>query len=74
MEAHPRGTGQHADLQQRKRSAVATPLDESAVHVVMRTDGQLQEGPWSFITDLPNTRREMLGPPPIYLALAGWAT
>ena len=55
-------------------SAGAWPLDESAVLVAMGTKGHLQEGPWSFVTDVATTGREMLGPPPIYFALAGWAT
>ncbi len=52
----------------------AWPLDESAVLVSMGTKGEVREGPWSFVTDIPSPGREMLGPPPIYLALAGWAT
>ena len=55
-------------------AATAQPVDDSAVLVAMRTEGEVQEGPWSFITDCPRAQEEMLGPPPIYLALAGWAT
>jgi hypothetical protein len=59
---------------QKKWAATARPIDESAVLVAMRTEGDLPEGPWTFITDSPRAGREMLGPPAIYLALAGWAT
>jgi hypothetical protein len=56
------------------RTAMARPLDETAVQVTMWADGRQPVGPWSFVTDLPNPNRDMLGPPPGYLALAGWAT
>lgn len=56
------------------RCALATPLDSTAVQVVMWTEGPEQQGPWSFVTDVPSDHKEALGPPPIYLALAGWAT
>ena len=56
------------------RCALARPLEGGGIQVVMWTQGRAEEGPWSFITDLPVGPTEMLGPPPIYLALAGWAT
>jgi hypothetical protein len=64
----------HATVQRKRWAATARPLDESAVLVAMRTEGEVHEGPWSFVTDYPSGHGAMLGPPPIYLALAGWAT
>lgn len=29
-------------------------------------------GPWSFVTDAPRSSRDMVGPPALYLAIAGW--
>lgn len=56
------------------RRQVARPIDHSAAHVVMGMEGPMVGGPWSFVTDLPNPHRELIGPPPGYLALAGWVT
>ena len=30
-------------------------------------------GPWSYITGIPNSRLDVVAPPPAYLAVAGWA-
>ena len=56
------------------RRAMARPLDESSVEVVMWWEGPRPRGPWSLVTDLPSLARPMVGPPPGYVALAGWAT
>jgi hypothetical protein len=63
-----------SNSEQTKRCAFARPLEGGGIQVVMWTQGRTKEGPWSFIADLPVGSTEMLGPPPIYLALAGWAT
>ena len=56
------------------RRATARPLDETSVEVVMWWEGPRPRGPWSLVTDLPSSARPMVGPPPGYVALAGWAT
>lgn len=56
------------------RIQAARPIDYSAIHVVMGASGPLVGGPWSFVVDVPNPGRELIGPPPGYLALAGWVT
>lgn len=53
---------------------IARPLNDRAVHVVMGMNGRPRGGPWSVVTDVPDAQGEMVGPPPGYLALAGWAT
>ena len=30
-------------------------------------------GPWSFVTGIPNSGSDMVGPPPEYLLVAAWA-
>lgn len=30
-------------------------------------------GPWSYITGIPNSKSDMIGPPPQYLSVAAWA-
>ena len=56
------------------RKQIARPIDHSAVQVVLGIDGPVVGGPWPYVTDLPNPYRDLIGPPPGYLALAGWAT
>ena len=56
------------------RRQVARPIDHSAIELVLGVQGPRSGGPWSFVTDVPNAHRELIGPPPGYLALAGWAT
>jgi hypothetical protein len=51
------------------RSAVAIPVNETAALVTMRFGPR---GPWSIVTDMSADGRELNGPPPGYLALAGW--
>ena len=67
-------TSSDASQQTTARCALARPLPGGAILVEMWTEGRLREGPWSFVTDPRVSQRQMLGPPPIYLALAGWAT
>ena len=74
MSVSARNTQIHTALQRKSWVATARPIDDTGVLVAMRTEGELPEGPWSFVTDYPSGHRAMLGPPPIYLALAGWAT
>ena len=64
-------TGTEQDPRAIPRNAVATPIGESAVLVVMRRG---ERGPWSILTDVPRPGRELLGPPPGYLALVGIAS
>jgi hypothetical protein len=42
------------------------------VHVSIGED-EGQRGPWSYVTDVPRPNAGLVGPPPIYLALAAWA-
>jgi hypothetical protein len=56
------------------RRAMARPLGERAVEVVMWWEGPRPRGPWTLVTDLPSSAGPMVGPPPGYVALAGWAT
>lgn len=48
----------------------ATPLPSGTVQTVIGG----QRGPWPYLTDVPAPRRDLLAPPPAYLAVAGWAT
>jgi uncharacterized OsmC-like protein len=57
-----------------RKVALARPIDESAVQVTLWHDEPKGAGPWSFVTDVPTPGRRMAGPPPGFLALAGWAT
>ena len=70
MHPTPQATRQHQVPQEYRRTIAARPVDATAVHVVVEGTGV---GPWSLVTDLPRADREMVGPPPAYLALAGWA-
>ena len=54
-----------------ERTTAAWPLRDNVVHTVIGPDAG-QHGPWSFITDAPGIV-DMVGPPPVYLALAAWA-
>jgi hypothetical protein len=54
--------------QEQRRSMIATPLPGGAVQIAIRG----AEGYFSVIADAPLTDREAVGPPPAYLALAGW--
>lgn len=56
------------------RIQVARPIDYSAIHVILGVEGPFVGGPWSFVSDVPNAERELIGPPPGYLALGGWVT
>jgi hypothetical protein len=51
------------------RNAVAIPVGETAALVTMQFGPR---GPWTVLTDMPSTGRELIGPPPGHLALAGW--
>ena len=51
------------------RSVLAIPVGHTAALVTMRFGPR---GPWSVLTDMPSNGRELIGPPPGQLALAGW--
>jgi hypothetical protein len=34
--------------------------------------GPAPTGPFSYVTGIPNTESDLIGPPPQYLAVAGW--
>lgn len=71
MHAHTTipGVAAYESLQ---RSSIARPLAGSAVHTVIGPEAG-QRGPWSLITDTPQSTQDMVGPPAIYLAVAAWA-
>lgn len=49
------------------------PLDEfSILTVIGAVPGSA--GPWTFVTDVPASDRDMIGPPAHYFALAGWGS
>ena len=66
--------GQAPSTEVTTRRAMARPMDETSVEVVMWWEGPRPRGPWSLVTDLPSSARPMVGPSPGYVALAGWAT
>ena len=74
MTVSSRGEGAAPGAPATVRRAMARPLDESSVEVVMWWEGPRPRGPWTLVTDLPSSARPMVGPPPGYVALAGWAT
>ena len=55
-----------------QRNIVARPIGEDAVLTVVGA-GAGQRGPWPFITGIPNLNMDIVGPPPQYLSVAGWA-
>jgi hypothetical protein len=55
-----------------QRSVIARPIAGGAVHTVIGPEPG-QRGPWSFITDIPCSTQDMVGPPAMYLAIAAWA-
>ena len=51
---------------------IARPVGrESVLTVVGAQPGS--GGPWSFVTGIPHTGLDILGPPSQYLAVAAWA-
>lgn len=53
-------------------SIIARPVGKDSVLTVVGT-GPGSRGPWSFITGIPNSDSDMIGPPPQYLSVAAWA-
>lgn len=57
---------------QSQRTIVARHIGAYAVQTTIGA-GLEQRGPWSFVTGIPNSHSDMVGPPPQYLAVAAWA-
>jgi len=47
----------------------ATPTLTGSVETVIGGG----RGPWPYLTDLPVPGRDLIAPPPVYLAVAAWA-
>lgn len=50
-------------------NTLAMPLQDGAVHVIVSGANSR----WSFVADVPESGRQLIGPPPAYLAVAGWS-
>jgi len=50
----------------------ARPVGKNSVVAVVGA-GAAQNGPWSYVTGIPNPDSDMVGPPAPYLSVAAWA-
>ena len=55
-----------------QRNIVARPIGADSVLTTIGA-GPGPRGPWSILTGIPNTERDVLGPLPQYLSVAAWA-
>ena len=64
--------------------AMSNNYDEARPNIVARSIGQesvittvavgpAPTGPFSYVTGIPNTGSDLVGPPPQYLSVAAWA-
>ena len=57
---------------QPQRNIISRPVGEDTVLTLIGA-GAGGRGPWPFVTGIPNLSSDISGPPPQYLAVAGWA-
>ena len=62
----------NANASQPQRSIISRPVGADTVLTLIGA-GAGSRGPWPFVTGIPNLNSDLSGPPPQYLAVAGWA-
>ena len=62
----------NANASQPQRGIISRPVGEDTVLTLIGA-GAGSRGPWPFVTGIPNLSSDLSGPPPQYLAVAGWA-
>ena len=54
------------------RTIVARPVSDDTVLTTIGASDRTR-GPWPFVTGIPSLNADVVGPPPQYLSVAGWA-